>query len=338
MLIFNKRMNFYTCRFTKFATQHLKHLVYENQFYPPYFVKNLTFGPLLSFLFVFSITGAITQNNTNSFPWPQNGNVGIGTPAPNSQLQIHGFQSYSSPAGPIRHPDEHVGGGGGLGGINYGNTARLLFTTTTTTTNAQRGFEIRYSERHMVMRNLEDNGNFTLLATGTPSLTFNSNVKRVFLGSGATNPTWEKRASINIDHSSANGLYIRAANTNSYGLFIHSGPEQRALVIESGTGFNTTRNFQVTGDGFVFARRYTTTLGPIGDYVFAPNYYLMPLSDLRIFIRENSHLPNVIPTNVAETEETDLVEFAKTLLVKIEENLLYILQLEERIQQLEAER
>jgi hypothetical protein len=274
-----------------------------------------------------SAQGAWNLNGSNQVITTTIHNVGINTTAPNSQLQIHGTQSF-------------IGWDKFGSSINHGITARQRFTTTTSGTGVNSGFELRYSGTTMNMVNLSIGGNIEIAARNTPSMFFNSSAQRIFFGTGAPqgSESWEKRASINIDHSSENGLYIRAANANRYGLFIHSQPNQAAFVIESGTGFTTTRNFSITGDGYVFARRYTTTLGPIGDYVFAPNYYLMPLSELRIFIRENSHLPNVIPTSVAETEETDLVEFAKTLLVKIEENLLYILQLEERIQQLEAER
>jgi hypothetical protein len=43
-------------------------------------------------------------------------------------------------------------------------------------------------------------------------------------------------------------------------------------------------------------------------------------------------------THQTETEETDLGEFVKVLLEKIEESTLYILQLEERIKVLEAQK
>lgn len=316
---------------------------HESNFYPPHFVRNLTSlicaaGILLvsndfSAQTFWTASGGQATTSTAGNIITTSGNIGVRLSNPQANLHLHGTQNYVTPDG--------IGMDGiVIPGINYGLTSRMLFSTTTTTSGAQRGFEIRYSVRDMVMRNQETNGNFTLSANGTPTLQFHSSSGRVFLGNGPAqgSQTWGNRASINIDHSSANGLYIRAANANRYGLFIHSQPNQAAFVIESGTGFTTTRNFSITGDGYVFARRYTTTLGPIGDYVFAPNYYLMPLSELRVYIRENSHLPNVMPTSVAETTETDLVEFAKTLLVKIEENTLYILQLEERIKQLEAER
>lgn len=71
------------------------------------------------------------------------------------------------------------------------------------------------------------------------------------------------------------------------------------------------------------------------DYAFAQDYDLMEFSDLRSYVRQNRHLPGV--PSAAEVEENGVVLGATTevLLQKIEEMTLYILQLEERVQQLE---
>lgn len=223
--------------------------------------------------------------------------------------------------------------------INHGVTSRQLFTTTSSTANGTEstiGFEMRYSNIDMNMVNLKLGGNIDISARNTPSILFHSNHQRIFMGSDPSDPGSTKRAAINIDHLSQNGLYIRASNQNRYGLFIHSRPNQDAFIIESGTGFNTARNFKVTGDGYVFARRYTTTLSDIPDYVFAPNYNLLPLSDLRIYLATNRHLPNIPSAAEMENTEVDLGELTRLLLEKIEENTLYILQLEERLKHVES--
>jgi hypothetical protein len=72
------------------------------------------------------------------------------------------------------------------------------------------------------------------------------------------------------------------------------------------------------------------------DYVFASDYTLMPLGDVKKFIAANSHLPGV-PT-AAEIEQTGVQtgEMLTIQMKKIEELTLYLIQMEERIKELEA--
>jgi hypothetical protein len=72
------------------------------------------------------------------------------------------------------------------------------------------------------------------------------------------------------------------------------------------------------------------------DYVFADGYRLMPLPELRTFLQQHRHLPGI--PSAAEVEEQGGVEVGDMqvrLLKVVEEQALYILQLEERIKALE---
>ena len=71
------------------------------------------------------------------------------------------------------------------------------------------------------------------------------------------------------------------------------------------------------------------------DYVFAQDYDLMEISDLRSHVRQNRHLPGVPSAAEVEVNGVELGATTEILLQKIEEMTLYILQLEERVQQLE---
>ena len=96
-------------------------------------------------------------------------------------------------------------------------------------------------------------------------------------------------------------------------------------------------NFVVTPAGHVFARRVKVTQGNIPDYVFEPDYNLLPLPELETFITQNKHLPEV-PSEAEVIENgLDLGEFNATLLLKIEELTLYIIDLNKRMEQLEKE-
>ena len=100
---------------------------------------------------------------------------------------------------------------------------------------------------------------------------------------------------------------------------------------------NSQINFKVRGDGEVFARKYTTTLNSFPDYVFEADYNLMSFKDLRNHIKTNKHLPNMPTANEIEKNGADLGELNRILVEKVEELTLYILELEERLSEVESE-
>lgn len=73
------------------------------------------------------------------------------------------------------------------------------------------------------------------------------------------------------------------------------------------------------------------------DFVFANDYQLRPLSEVKAFIQENKHLPEIKSAQEMQENGVGINELQTQLLQKIEELTLYILQQEERIKALEAE-
>jgi hypothetical protein len=71
------------------------------------------------------------------------------------------------------------------------------------------------------------------------------------------------------------------------------------------------------------------------DYVFEPEYELMSLKELKEFITENKHLPNMPSTDEVRKKGVKIFEQNRMLLEKLEEAYLYIIELEERITKLE---
>ena len=98
---------------------------------------------------------------------------------------------------------------------------------------------------------------------------------------------------------------------------------------------NGTTEFQLNGDGKVYAREVEVTLNAFPDYVFENDYPLMPLKQLKKFIKENGHLPNIPSAEVVDNNGIGLGDLSHKQMEKIEELTLYILQLDERIQKLE---
>jgi hypothetical protein len=73
------------------------------------------------------------------------------------------------------------------------------------------------------------------------------------------------------------------------------------------------------------------------DYVFEDDYDLMPLSDVKTFIEDNDHLPNVPSAEEMVNTGLDILESDAILLRKIEEAYLYILQQQEQLDELKKE-
>lgn len=67
------------------------------------------------------------------------------------------------------------------------------------------------------------------------------------------------------------------------------------------------------------------------DFVFKENYQLMKLSELEEFIEENGHLPEIPTEKEVKENGVSLGEMNSRLLQKIEEQTLYILQLQKQL-------
>ena len=73
------------------------------------------------------------------------------------------------------------------------------------------------------------------------------------------------------------------------------------------------------------------------DFVFADDYQLRPLSEVKAFIAENKHLPEIQSAQEMQENGVSVSELQTQLLQKIEELTLYILQQDETIQELRQE-
>jgi hypothetical protein len=256
------------------------------------------------------------QNNY----YPATGNIAHGTPTStaNFNLQLHGTSTYSE-------ADKFTGNS-----INYGFTSRLGLTNTTTGTTANDGMLFRMSGTSFMMENKE-NGNIAI-NSGNAVMGIIGSANRVFVG--GTNISGASNGVFNVS-SSDNGVFIYPTTTSKFGLSIRmSSSTDNALQVMGTNG--TTRNFSVKANGEVYARKYTTTLAAIPDYVFASDYALMSFQELRDFIAINKHLPNVPSAKEYEETGVDLGEMNRVLLEKVEELKLYILQLEDRMKVLET--
>ena len=110
------------------------------------------------------------------------------------------------------------------------------------------------------------------------------------------------------------------------------------IALSAGIGCSApsiTGQWRLYVDGGIKAREIKVTVSSFADYVFDESYSLLPLGDLETFIKVNKHLPG-IPSS-AEVEKNEGIELGSMqtkLLEKVEEQSLYIIQLQKQIDEL----
>ncbi|CAG5086970.1 hypothetical protein [Parvicella tangerina] len=277
-------------------------------------MKNKVWLTISSFAF---FTLSFGQNNV--FPTPS-GNTGIGITSPNANLQIHGTTDYST------------GGVAQRFTINHGKTSRLLLTNSSVGDQSTDGLLIRMSETNSVISN-QEGGNMSISTGGIGINMYGANNR---MGIGMNPGVVTTYAKINYLASGDNTLYVKNVTAGKYGIRVYVRENSNAIEVMNGTTEND-KSFTVTREGEVFARKYTTTLNNIPDYVFDEEYELMSLDSLQNYIETEEHLPNVPSACEYESEGVDLGEMNRVLLEKVEELTLYILQLKEEIEVLKNE-
>ncbi len=104
-----------------------------------------------------------------------------------------------------------------------------------------------------------------------------------------------------------------------------------------GVRLSNVYNFQVMGDGRVFAREVEVTLNNFPDYVFEKDYPLMTLGQVKEYIEKNKHLPNIPSAQEIEANGLGLGELSRLQMEKIEELTIYAITADEKITELQKE-
>lgn len=95
---------------------------------------------------------------------------------------------------------------------------------------------------------------------------------------------------------------------------------------------NAIETFRIEANGMVRARKVKVDSETWPDYVFEPEYQLLPLDQLEAFLLQHKHLPS-IPSQKQITEEgIDLAEMNVKMMEKIEELTLYLIQQNKELQ------
>ena len=88
---------------------------------------------------------------------------------------------------------------------------------------------------------------------------------------------------------------------------------------------------QLDRNGLLYAREVKVNLDSWADYVFDSTYVLMPLEEVKQYIDQNNHLPNVPSEAEMVANGNNLAETDMMLMRKVEELTLYLLQIQEQV-------
>jgi hypothetical protein len=114
-------------------------------------------------------------------------------------------------------------------------------------------------------------------------------------------------------------------------VFSANGASLAIKAIQNGNvGIGTsTPDSKLTVSGNVHAREVKVTLnaGSVPDYVFAKDYQLKSLEEVEDYIKQNSHLPEIPSAKEIEKNGLMLAEMNMSLLKKIEELTLYMIEM-----------
>ncbi|MBI4209144.1 MAG: hypothetical protein HY538_05485 [Deltaproteobacteria bacterium] len=132
------------------------------------------------------------------------------------------------------------------------------------------------------------------------------------------------RIVLNPTREDGNGTIIMGSEGGSFVISVsEDGIQKDALTInpQSGLTINNT----------ITARELIVTQEGWPDFVFEEGYPLEPLNDLKAYIEEQGHLPNIPSAKEIESEGISVGAMQSKLLQKIEELTLYLIDQHEEL-------
>ena len=101
---------------------------------------------------------------------------------------------------------------------------------------------------------------------------------------------------------------------------------------------NAHADYKLAVDGKLVAKSvYVTSPSNWADFVFAPNYRLMPLPELAAYLKQYQHLPAIPSASEVAAGGYSLTDMDANLLQTVEELTLQVIALHKEVEQLKAE-
>lgn len=157
-------------------------------------------------------------------------------------------------------------------------------------------------------------------------------VNNAWDGAAGSNPGDVVIRPLALQQADHNGLIMYMPNNLNDGKsYIKFGDVQNGLWV----GIFNNRIFRV--DGLFIAKEIKVRADVWSDYVFNKSYKLPTLKSVEEFINTNGHLPEVPSEKQVKEDGVNVSEMNATLLKKIEEITLYLIELEKKVKSLEEQ-
>jgi hypothetical protein len=148
----------------------------------------------------------------------------------------------------------------------------------------------------------------------------------------SANVVYDQNEILARNNGSASDLFIQ----NDGGNLLLCAQEGGAVGIGVGSAANLPAGSLLAVDGKITCEEVLVKMSENWpDYVFDEKYNLKPLHEVRDFIERNKHLPGIPRATEVEQNGLELAKMQKLMMEKIEELTLYIIQLENKISNLE---
>jgi len=263
------------------------------------------------------------------------GNIGIGTTSPNYLLSVGGnASSVNGGQSSVQYSTAATSG-------SYaGHVSQLLAVPSASSA------AIYYS----VLGEAGDNTGVTANCTNTIVGIAGSIVHR---GTGNLNSVMSLNATGTVitnggTINNAYGLYVSQINktgiTNSYGIYQSAAADNNYFAGNVGIGTVdnaswklATSTYKLAVNGSAIATSMTVKLqGNWPDYVFNKAYQLPSLTEVKTYIDQNHHLPDMPSEQEVADKGLDLGEVNKLLTKKVEELTLYLIEKDKKEKEQEA--
>jgi hypothetical protein len=265
-------------------------------------------------------------------------NLGNHTATQNIKLSNYWLSNDGSDKGVQIKPDGNVQVGSGITQINIGKS----YTSAPNYLSSYIGFNVQRNEQGQWVFQSDgaNNGGTAIITDVAGNLRFVSYKPQ----QGSTITTIsesELMANSSLLITSNNKIGLRTTNINTEADVQIKG----TTYIEDRLGIGICLGANNNPKGYRFA--VNGTMGakdvyievdetPWPDYVFEPEYRLMPLSELEWYINQNKHLPDIPSANDIKENGLSLAEINAQLVKKVEELTLYIIELNKKMEKYES--
>lgn len=133
-----------------------------------------------------------------------------------------------------------------------------------------------------------------------------------------------------------NDIKLGTSTGNTTGRVIFGtagGGDQLWLLADGRVSIGTSAaatGYKLSVDGKVMCEELRVEMSPWADYVFHEDYKLRPLAEVESFIHANKHLPGVPSAEEIESAGLDVGQLQATMMEKIEELTLYVIDLQKQ--------